>query len=211
MNTFSALLLRSTFYMGLMILSAYLFSLEGFNAKTESVYGEDSVTELLHDTFAFLSAVILFIAATQTKALKPAAITLATLLSMMLVREFDEVLDTHVFDGAWQLIVLGIIISSTIYIRRLAYPFKDSLLKYANTSSAGIFLSGLLVVIVFSRLIGRGVFWQSVMGENYLRVVKNIAEEGTELLGYTLLLIAAIEFLWVVIKDKRARVTNASE
>jgi len=32
------------------------------------------------------------------------------------------------------------------------------------------------------------------MGENYLRVVKSFVEESTELFGYTLLLIAAIEF-----------------
>ena len=34
----------------------------------------------------------------------------------------------------------------------------------------------------------------SIMAENFMRSVKSFVEEGTELFGYTLLLIAAIEY-----------------
>ena len=60
------------------------------------------------------------------------------------------------------------------------------------------------MVLAFSRLFGRGSFWEAVMGDSYMRLVKNIAEEGTELMGYALLVIAAVEFLWQVLSQKRS-------
>ena len=51
---------------------------------------------------------------------------------------------------------------------------------------------------------GRGSFWTSVMGENYMRVVKNIVEEGTETLGYTLIFISAVELVLICRKRRHA-------
>ena len=55
-------------------------------------------------------------------------------------------------------------------------------------------MAGFITTFVFSRLFGRSIFWQAVMEEQYFRSVKNAAEEGTELLGYGLMLIGAIEY-----------------
>jgi hypothetical protein len=93
---------------------------------------------------------------------------------------------------------------TTVYLIKQPYPVKPSLIEFSHLASAGIFLSGFLVIMAFSRLIGRGSFWEAVMGDGYMRVVKNIAEEGTELMGYTLLLISAVEFLWYVISQRKA-------
>jgi len=46
--------------------------------------------------------------------------------------------------------------------------------------------------LVFSRLYGMGSFWQHVMGEHYVRDVKNISEEGIELLCYSLIALSAV-------------------
>ncbi|MDX1556111.1 MAG: hypothetical protein R3212_08800, partial [Xanthomonadales bacterium] len=75
-------------------------------------------------------------------------------------------------------------------------------------SASTLLVQLFLVLLVFSRLFGRASFWQSVMGEDYLRVVKNIAEEGTELLGYGLIAIAAVELLVVVVSAGRAQPTR---
>ncbi|MCG7587258.1 hypothetical protein MHN01_16625, partial [Photobacterium sp. OFAV2-7] len=48
-----------------------------------------------------------------------------------------------------------------------------------------------LTLFVFARIYGMGDLWQGAMQENYLRSVKNLAEEGVELLAYSLIVFAA--------------------
>lgn len=40
------------------------------------------------------------------------------------------------------------------------------------------------------------VFWHQVMGSDFQRIVKNIAEETTELLGYTIIIYAAVNYIF---------------
>ena len=55
---------------------------------------------------------------------------------------------------------------------------------------------GLAIVFVFSRLFGMDVFWHQVMGSDFQRIVKNIAEEASELLGYTIITYVAINCIF---------------
>jgi hypothetical protein len=41
---------------------------------------------------------------------------------------------------------------------------------------------------------GMGKLWKLVMGERFIRVVKNVVEEGTELFGYSIIFLAAVEY-----------------
>ncbi|MGN2613391.1 hypothetical protein ACTFQ6_16755 [Aliivibrio fischeri] len=58
----------------------------------------------------------------------------------------------------------------------------------------------LVVVLVFSRLVGMNHLWQILLQGDYIRTVKNLAEEGTELLGYSLLAYSALGFGYQVRK-----------
>lgn len=204
MQSFAMLMVRSLLYLLFIVGVAQVFSMEGYSQLTKSDYSEHSATEKMHDLFAFISCVVFFIAARLSQSLRPAAVMVGTLVGLMLIREFDAFLDDNLFDGAWQVLVYGSIAASAFYLFKQPNPVKPSLIEYSHTSSSGIFLSGILVVLVFSRLFGRGSFWEAVMGDGYVRVVKNIAEEGTELMGYALLVIAAVEFLWQVVSQKRS-------
>lgn len=204
MQSFGMLMARAFLYLLFIVGVAQVFSMEGYSLLTHSEYSEHSATEKMQDTFAFLTSVLFLIGAWLSKSLRPAAIIVATLSGMMFIREFDAFLDENLFDGAWQALVVVLITSSAVYLFKQAYPVKPSMVEFSRLSSAGIFLSGFLVIMAFSRLIGRGSFWEAVMGDAYMRVVKNIAEEGTELMGYALLLIAAVEFLWYVVSQRRA-------
>jgi len=203
MQTFAMLMVRSFLYLLFIVGVVQVFAMEGYSQLTQSDYSEHSATEKMHDVFAFLSCFFFAIAAILSQSLRPAAVMVATLVGMMLIREFDAFLDDNLFDGGWQVSVCVLIAVSSIYLYKQSEPIKPSLLEFSRTASAGILLSGLLVVLAFSRLFGRGSFWEAVMGDGYMRVVKNIAEEGTELMGYALLLIAAVEFLWYVLSERR--------
>lgn len=175
----------------------YLIMLEGYRLGTESVYTEQSLTEWLEVACALISGVCFLLVARIDRVLRPAVAMLAALCGMMCIREADFLLDVHLFDGAWQLLVTAVLIGVTLYLWWQPDSVSGSIRAYSQQPSAGVLLSGFLVLFVFSRLFGRESFWQRVMGERYQRVVKNIAEEGTEIMGYGLIMIAAIELLYV--------------
>lgn len=73
--------------------------------------------------------------------------------------------------------------------------FVSEFITYSNSFSFGLFASGFLVTYVFSRLYGRSEMWIAILGDHYQRTFKDAAEEITELLGYSLILIAVIELV----------------
>ncbi|MEP0071432.1 MAG: hypothetical protein ABJE79_01915 [Marinomonas sp.] len=187
-------ILRTFIYLILITLLAQVVALEGFQDLSSASYSERSLTEYLQSGLLFISFIVFLYSASIAKELKIAAKLIAALMAMMFVRESDAVLDTYVFDGAWQTIVLFIIVSTLFSLRGQFGQIYPSLKQYASQSSFGTFLAGMVVVLAFSRMMGRGSFWKAVMGDGYMRVVKNIVEEGIETLGYSLITIAAVEF-----------------
>ena len=189
----------------------YLIMLEGYQRGIAAEYSEQSLTEWLESGTAFVSAVVFSAVAVLNKTLRPATAMLAALCCMMFIREADFLLDAYVFDGAWQWLVSGVLVAITVYLWRQRQPVLVSIEAYANQPAAGVFLGGFLVLMVFSRLFGRASFWEAVMGDGYMRVVKNVAEEGTEIMGYTLIAISSVELLIRVLMkdDKGTRDTGA--
>lgn len=210
MNSVGALFARAFVYALLVGGIVYLIMLEGYRLGTESVYGEQSLTEWLEVVCALISALCFLLVARFDRVLRPVAGMLVALCAMMWIREADFLLDVHVFDGAWQLLVTAVLIGIALYLWWQPDSVSASIRAYSQQPSAGILLSGFLVLFVFSRLFGRETFWQGVMGERYQRVVKNIAEEGTEIMGYGLILIAAIELLYVSLRHRGRRPHTAS-
>lgn len=186
----------------------HLIMLEGFQKGTASEYSEHSLTEWLESGCALLSALLFFVVARLNSHLRPTAAMLAALCLMMFIREADFYLDNYVFEHAWKILVAGVLAAISLYLWRHRHAFADSLATYVNQASAGIFLGGFLVLLVFSRLFGRERFWEAVMGDGYMRVVKNIAEEGTEIMGYGLMMIAAGELLVNVLANNRDSRSN---
>lgn len=207
MQSLGVLIGRAFLYLLFIIGVAQLITLEGYSQQSESSYNEVSLTEKLQDLFGFLSCVFFLVAARINVELRPMAVMLAALAGMMFIRESDSFLDHNVFDGAWQVLVSAVIVVTAVFLKKQSQPIKPAIMAYARLPSAGVLLSGILVTFVFSRLFGRRSFWEAVMGDNYIRVVKNVVEEGTELMGYALILIAALELVWhVFVQRKRSEV-----
>ncbi|MBR7888268.1 hypothetical protein J9B83_04865 [Marinomonas sp. A79] len=193
-------ILRSLIYLFGMAGIAHLISLEGYQLLSDAQYSEHSLTEYLQDGFTLLSCVLFLIAAKMDERLHMSSTLLACLMAMMFVRESDAFLDAHVFDGAWQLIVTLIIIYAIVFVWGRIPAAYQSLKAYSMQPSFGIFVAGIVAVVAFSRMMGRGSFWQAVMGDSYMRVVKNIVEEGIETFGYSLIVIAAVELTLVCVR-----------
>jgi len=195
--------LRSFIYLLFVAGVAQLISLEGFQLLSDAEYSEHSLTEYMQDTMAFLSCMLFLYAARLDEKLRVSSILAAALLAMMLVRESDSFLDFYVFDGAWQTIVGLIIVFALVFLWGRFSSAYASLKAYSSEASFGTFLAGFFAILAFSRLMGRGAFWQAVMGDSYMRTVKNIVEEGIETFGYTLILISALELVFVCLRRNR--------
>ena len=70
----------------------------------------------------------------------------------------------------------------------------EQLTQYTRTPGYGMLISGLLAILVFSRLFGMQGLWQAILDDGYVRVVKNVVEEGSESFGYMLCLTASIGY-----------------
>lgn len=112
----------------------------------------------------------------------------------MLIREIDAVLDL-LLDGLWQGLVTVVSVACLTYS---LFDWRSALRGMARlvVSRAGVvMIVGLAILLVYSRLLGMGLLWQGLLGDGYLRLFKNAIEEGTELLGYVIILIASLIYV----------------
>lgn len=132
---------------------------------------------------------------------------LLAFIAASLVREQDYFLDHYVAENTWKYLVALIVLPSLAWVIRHRQRFLDEFRYYSNTFAFGLFAAGVLVTYIFSRLYGRQEFWRAVLAEHYIRDFKDIAEEAIELLGYSLILFATIELLFLARRLHRARLT----
>ena len=137
---------------------AHVISFEGFSLGTLSQYSEYSLTEMLQSVFVLISGVLFFLSARLNVLLKPVSLSLAALMLMIFIRELDFYLDAFVFDGAWQTIVFIVLVVTSIYLWKARSAFDEAVEHYSQLMSNGFLVCGLVIVLVFSRLMGREYF-----------------------------------------------------
>ncbi|WP_244967928.1 hypothetical protein ACNFJN_09725 [Xenorhabdus budapestensis] len=111
-----------------------------------------------------------------------------------LIRELDACFD-KIFHGAWSWFAIPLAVVCIVYACTQRQKTLVGLVYFTRHQSYGMMVCGLLCVLVFSRLFGMGALWQGLMDEHFNRTVKNIVEEGCEMLGYVLCLIATLWYL----------------
>lgn len=189
---FGATCLRATLY--ILLIAALLQGIyyEALYLPTRRSFSELGFTELCQSMVLAASAGLLC-APSARRELPTVSLLLFALIFASLIREQDFYLDKYVFDGAWQLLVTLVLLPCLSLVLWRRRSFVAEFASYSNSFSFGLFASGFLVTYVFSRLYGRSEMWIAILGEHYQRTFKDAAEEITELLGYSLILIAIIE------------------
>ena len=194
-KTLGGLALR--FFLYALLLGGLAYGmLWGAVSQGEAFYEETGVVETMQAVFALLTALLFLGAGRLDKGREPLAIVMFGFLFCLFIREFDYFLDELVARHAWKMLVLLTLALVVTYIAKNAKRVAASILDFVNQRSFGVFLSGLLVVVVFSRLFGYGDFWRELIEGSYYRFIKTIIEEGIELAGYSLLLISSCEYLY---------------
>lgn len=185
---------RSVIYAVLLAGIAYGM-LWGAVVYDEAFYNEIGPVETLETVFALSAALIFLLAGRMDASKQPASIVIAGFLFCLFIRESDFVMDTYVAEDSWKICVATVFLLIAVYSLKNMRSLYRSILRFIHLPSFGIFLSGLLVLMAFSRLFGYGPFWKAIMDNPSYRTVKTIVEEGVEQMGYFLVLIAAFEYL----------------
>lgn len=160
----------------------------------ELFYEEVGPVEILETVFALFSALIFLWTARLDSVRTFCSVLLAGLFFCMTVRESDYFLDVLVGRHTWKGIVALILIGLFFYTASRMKEAYRSVLVFINRPCFGVFTSGVLVLVIFSRLFGYGPFWLAIMDDQSYRIVKTIVEEGVELMGYFLILISSFEY-----------------
>ncbi|MBF7054052.1 hypothetical protein IOC61_12110 [Halomonas sp. KAO] len=192
--SFRATCLRATLYILLVAGIAQGVFYESLYLP-DARFSERGFTELAQSALLAAAAGLLLYSHLVIRTLPYISLLMFGFLFASLIREQDALLDTYLFDGAWQLLVGLTVLPILFVVIRKRQRFLAEFAAYANSFSFGLFAAGFLTTYVFSRLYGRGDFWQAILQESYVRDFKSAAEEVVELFGYAVLLIAVIELV----------------
>ena len=188
---------RMILYMLLMVLLNVVFMHDAHHVTSTGKFGEISRTEILQEIFLFLLGIIFVFISIKDREIAPAAKLISLFFFMAFIREFNNQIDY------WFYFVIPLLLLMLWFVYRDRKKLLSSLHRFILKPEIAWFVIGFLVTFVFSRLFGRSELWQALMENDYNRWVKNAAEEGIELLGYSFFMVSAIEILISVLKNRK--------
>lgn len=156
---------------------------------------EASFTEITQELILAVITFLFISHARKSEEQRPIRILVAGFFGCMLIRELDFLFD-QLSHGSWFWFALAVTIISVLAALRHPRHLISGLADFMRHPAWGMMMAGMLTILVFSRLFGMNELWQHLMPDDYHRTVKNMAEEGSELLGYTLCLFATLGYLF---------------
>ncbi|WP_338813123.1 hypothetical protein V9L05_17440 [Bernardetia sp. Wsw4-3y2] len=161
--------------------------IDAHDSSLNEKFGESSWTEYAQELILILTVIFGSIAAYKLPRFQILLSSLAYLCLIYFIREWNNYL------GNWWKI--GVLMVSLFYLPYLFIHKKEfwkQLVSIWETFPMGIFITGNLILHVFSRIYGKTEIWTATLGENYHRSVKNASEESIELLAYTILFVGVL-------------------
>ncbi|CAI0743528.1 Uncharacterised protein [Serratia marcescens] len=166
---------------------------------------ETSLTEAAQELLLLAIAGGFFAAARRQAERRSAWMLVGGFFLCMLIREMDFAFDA-LWHGAWVWFALAVTLVCLCHAARHIAATVRGLADFVTHPGYGMMCAGLLCILVFSRLFGMSALWQTLMLDGYNRVVKNMVEEGCELLGYGLCLLATLSYMKTVFASNGAKV-----
>lgn len=157
----------------------------------KNTVSEGSLTETVHLLVALICFALFAVGARRFAEERGYLTALATLFLLMAIRENDAVLD-QIVHGFWKVPAAAVFFIGAVLVARNRHSVQRPLQNHFQSRSFGYLVTGFLLVVIYSRLFGSGVFWQAALGEAYNPALKGIIQESSELLGYVVLLFGAV-------------------
>lgn len=163
---------------------------------------ETSFTEITQELILAVIALLFYRRARRLPAERPLLLLVAGFFGCMLIRELDFMFDL-LHHGSWFWFALTLTLVSLLLACRQPRLLIAGLADFMRAPGWGMMSAGMLTILVFSRFFGMHELWQTLMLDGYNRTVKNMAEEGSELLGYSLCLFATLIYVCPCLTIKR--------
>lgn len=197
------LIIRTGCYLLLAAVLAETLRLEVAWLEPQRRFSEFGYTEWLQAAMLLVGTVLLLTRARRLADYTSLAYCLAGAFGVLLIRENDALLELYLPHGIWKYPAGLVMISVVVYFWRHRQNVMAQAVRWSATPSFGVMLAG-AAVLGFSRLFGRGeVVWQALMEEQFMRDVKNLAEEGVELMALGLMLAAVVELCFFTARQHR--------
>lgn len=204
----SRTILRISLYGLIVVGIAELIRLDGMELP-EAEFGENSFSEWAQEISLIVIAIAFFWVGRKFPDKRALTTLLAGMSIMGLIREYNNFFKEYFFVGAWTSLVLLTAIITAYLVYRQRHTLVPAIVDFIQRPSFGMLIAGFLTIIVFSRLFGLPRLWEPIMGETFIRPVMRAAEEGTELLGYTLLMLGALEYAVSVFQARKENIQSA--
>ena len=157
--------------------------------------GELGIVEIAQETLIILLSIYSFIKLKKT--LNNIGFALGAFFLLIFIRELDFLFD-KIYHGAW--FAIGIVAMAICGIKYYIENIKTGKFKelkkelrlFAETKDFNLFGLGIVIVLIFSRIMGTGKLWKLILGKEYDRVIKTVIQEGVELYGYAIALTALV-------------------
>ena len=195
------------YFIGIALVTAVLTRLEvhypGFLKFQVFVYPTDSLGTSEFSPIEIMQPVILAVCgllmgwvAYYCPSQRPLAFAFGGLALAFLIRELDYFFDRYLIDNLWQVLIAiaGALVIAYIYrhIRRL----KIAIGRAWPSPGLVMLFNGAVILFAVVHLVGHEPLWQSILGDDYRRLVKLAVEEFIELIGYLFWLIGTIEYVY---------------
>ncbi|MFM2587101.1 hypothetical protein [Vibrio sp. TBV020] len=154
--------------------------------------GETSATELAQLMMLAVTSLSFFHLVRTKSSVTYAAALVSGFFMVMFIREMDVWFDM-IAHGAWVVPALTITFAACYFAFSGGKKTIDQMALLLNTRYMPVLITSAVLLLVFTRLYGMGSFWHSVMGDHYIRDVKNLSEEATELMAYSIIAFAAVK------------------
>lgn len=155
---------------------------------------ENSFTEVAQEVMLAGIMLLCFYRAATFPQLRGSLTLIGGFYGCMLIREMDFLFD-ELHHGSWVWFALAMTFSCLLVALRRPTRTIEGLSALLQHRAWPMMAAGLLTILVFSRLFGMNVLWRHLMPGDYHHVVKNMAEEGSELMGYSLCLLSSLRYL----------------
>jgi hypothetical protein len=181
--------IRVVFYSLLIFGIAEGIYFDAAHPMEDGYFGEITFTEIGQEIILFVLFCFYMVLGFKWREIQPVSNLVSLFFLMSFIREFNFLVDKWIFPV---LIVFAFLV--WLFIRDFK-KIKAATIQFFSISASSWFLSGFLITYIFSRLFGSSKFWKILYHDESYRLAKAATQEGLELLGDTIMLIGAIEFL----------------
>lgn len=169
------------------------------------LFSENGPVEWLQFALMGQAAFIFGLGAWREPPMRYLFVEFAAVSAIAAIREMDGFFD-RIPVIRWEIPALGLLIFAVWYGWRHRIALGPQVDYFVRTAPFGVLWAGFVVIALIAQLVGNGHFLELVMGDDYHRDYKRVTEEITELFGYLIFLLGAVET--VLFDDKEHRNTT---